>query len=352
MPSMAYPRNAALSVVACSCLCLIFSGLSAAQNQGQTLGSIIGHIRVVRSGAPPERVLVLLQFRGATIASVYTDSEGTYGFHNLDPNPYYVVIDDDRYQPARMEADIAPIQLAPVIFVDFTLVPKSPPKNDQEVPVKSAGANRNMTDVREYEAKFPKPAVKEFKKGIKADQAGKKDDAIKHYEKALQIAPEFYEAHNNLGSDYLSKSEFPAARKEFEQAIAENQSDAAGYFNLANVCMLMKNLPEAEKYLQEGIRRQPDSALGQFLLGSLNMKIGKLPEAEHALRQAIQFNPAMVQPRLQLVNLLLQQQKKQAAIEQLHEFVTTFPDNSFSPQARKVLQQLEGPSQAKTPSPN
>ncbi len=320
--------------------------------QQQSLGSIIGHLRVTRGGAPPERVLVSLRFRGADIDSVYTDSQGVYGFHNLLPNPYSVVINDDRYRPEEREAVLRPDSLQPIMFVDITLVPKAPPKNDQEVPVKSAGANRNMTDVREYEAKFPKPAVKEFKKGIKADQAGKKDDAIKHYQKALQIAPEFYEAHNNLGSDYLSKSEFPAARKEFEQAIAENQSDAAGYFNLANVCMLMKNLPEAEKYLQEGIRRQPDSALGQFLLGSLNMKVGKMPEAEHALRQAIQFNPAMVQPRLQLVNLLLQQQKKQAAIEQLHEFVSTFPDNSFSPQARKVLEQLEGPSQAKTPSPN
>ena len=332
------------------CFCVAPTGPAAAQQQ--TFGSIIGHLRVTRSGAPPERILVLLQFRGATIDSVYTDSQGIYGFHGLLPNPYYVVINDDHYQPDQREALIPPSSLSPVVFVDFTLVPKAPPKNAQEVPAKASGANQNMTDVREYEAKFPKPAVKEFKKGIKADQAGKKDDAIKHYQKALQIAPEFYEAHNNLGSDYLSKSEFPAARKEFEQAIAENQSDAAGYFNLANVCMLMKNLPEAEKYLQEGIRRQPDSALGQFLLGSLNMKVGKMPEAEHALRQAIQFNPAMVQPRLQLVNLLLQQQKKQAAIEQLHEFVSTFPDNSFSPQARKVLEQLEGPSQAKTPNPN
>ena len=341
------PRNAALLLLVCGCLCLALPKGSVAQQQTQ--GSIIGHLRVTRSGAPPERILVSLQFRGAIIDSVYTDSQGIYGFHGLLPNPYYVVINDDHYQPEQREALIPPSSLSPLVFVDFTLVPRAALKNEATVPNKSAGANRNLTDVREYTAKFPKPAVKEFEKGAKADEAGKMDDAIRHYQKAIQIAPEFYEAHNNLGSDYLSKSDFPAARKEFEQAIQENQSDAAGYFNLSNACMLMNNLPEAEKYLEEGIRREPESALGQFLLGSLNMKTGKLPEAEHALQQAIKFNPVMIQPRLQLVNLLLQQGKKPEAIEQLHDFVTTFPDNPFSPQARKVLEKLEGPSQAKMP---
>lgn len=282
--------------------------------------------------------------------SVYTDSQGTYGFHNLHPNPYRIVISDERFQPEEREAVIPPTNLMPVVFVDITLVPKSPPDDRSKVPSKSTGSNPHITDVREYEATFPKAAVKEFKKGAQADQDGKKDDAIKHYLKAVQIAPAFYEAHNNLGSDYVSKSDFPNARKEFEQAIQQNQSDAAGYLNLSNVSMLTGNMAEAQNYLNEGLRREPDSALGQFLLGSLNMKTGKLPEAERALQQSIKLNPVMVQPRLQLVNLFLQTGRKQEAAEQLREFVTTFPDNPFSPQARKVLEKIEGPAQAKAPN--
>jgi tetratricopeptide (TPR) repeat protein len=333
--------------------CLFCFGLfhpAYAQQNQQILGNIFGRLHVTRGGAPPERVLVLLQFRGATIQSVYSDSEGNFGFHYLDPNPYYVAVDDEHYQPEQRQALIPPTSLQPQVFVDITLVPKETAKKDEQIPAKSTGSNPNITDVREYESKFPKTAVKEFKKGAQSDQDGKKDDAIKHYQKAIQIAPAFYEAHNNLGSDYVSKSDFPAARKEFEQAIQQNQSDAAGYFNLSNVSMLTGNLPEAQNYLNEGLRREPDSALGQFLLGSLNMKTGKLPEAEKALQQSIKLNPTMVQPRLQLVNLFLQTGKKQAAAEQLHEFVTTFPDNPFSPQARKVLEKIEGPAQAKAPN--
>ena len=348
MPVATCRSSLMLSLLVPLCFALVSS--SVAQRDVQTLGSIIGHIRVTRGEAPPERVLVLLQLRGATMDSVYTDSQGVYGFHNLLPNQYYVVINDDHYQPDRHEALVQPSTLSPVVFVDFTLVAKESPNQQADVPAKSTGSNPNITDVREYEAKFPKNAVKEFKKGAQDDQDGKKDDAIKHYLKAVQIAPSFYEAHNNLGSDYVSKSDFPAARKEFEQAIQQNQSDAAGYFNLSNVSMLTGELQDAQKYLDEGLRREPDSALGQFLLGSLSMKTGKLPEAERALQQSIKLNPTMVQPRLQLVNLFLQTGRKQAAAEQLHDFVTTFPDNPFSPQARKVLEKIEGPTQAKTPN--
>ena len=332
-------------LIAITWICLPgFLQYSAAQQQ--TLGSIEGHLRVERGGAPSQRILVDLEFRGATIATAYTDSQGMYGFHSLPPNPYRVVINDDNYQPQSRDTAVPPSTMAPTVFEDFTLVPKAPQNARETVPAKNSGANPNMTDIREYAAKFPKPAVKEFKKGVDSDQDGKKDDAIKHYAKAVEIAPDFYQAHNNLGSDYLSKSDFPSAKKQFSAAIQGNQSDSAGYFNLSNVCMLMGELTEAKNYLEEGMRRDPESALGLFLLGSLDLKTGKLTEAEQALRKAILLNRTMVQARLQLVNLLLQVGKKDSAITELHDFVTTFPDNSFSPQAKQLLKRLEASAQA------
>ncbi len=110
--------------------------------------------------------------------------------------------------------------------------------------------------------------------------------------------------------------------------------------------MLSGELPEAKKYLDEGMRRQPDSALGQFLRGSLDLRLGKLAEAEGALRHAIELSPLMPQARLQLVNLLMRQGRKDAAVAQLHDFVDAFPESPFSPQAKQLLQKLEGPSTA------
>jgi tetratricopeptide (TPR) repeat protein len=343
--------KATLALLALVALWLAATPQSAAQT-GQTLGSIIGRARDERGEAPVQRVLVTLELRGASMNSVYTDAQGTFGFHTLQPNLYTIHIDDDNYEPAEKNAVIEATTLSPVTFVDITLIPRKTAEAAPELRPQPSGSNLNIIDAREYSTHFPKAAVKEFKKGQEADGVGKRDDALRHYQKAIALAPDYYFAHNNLGSDYLSKSDFPAARHEFERVVELNQSDAAAYFNLSNVCMLSGQFPDAKQYLDAGLRRQPDSALGQFLLGSLNLRTGKLPEAESALRRAIQTDPLMTQARLQLVNLLLKQGRKDDAASQLRDFVTTFPGSSFNMQAKELLQRLEAPPKPSAANPN
>ena len=318
----------------------------------QTLGSIIGRIRDGRGNAPPQRILVNLEFRGASMNSVYTDSQGTFGFHTLPPNPYTLTINDDHYLPVQKLAVIEATSMSPLLFVDITLVPKKTGETPADIHPEPSGSNLNIIDAREYSAHFPKAAIKEFKRGQEADGAGKRDEAIRHYRKAIAVAPDYYFAHNNLGSDYLSKSDFSAARAEFQRVVELNQSDSTAYFNLSNVCMLSGQVGDAKQYLEEGMRRQPDSAFGQFLLGSLNLQLGKFADAEGALRRTIQLDPMMAQARLQLVNLLLKLGRKEDATSQLRDFLGAFPDNSFSTQAKQLLQKLEAQPKPAAAVPN
>ena len=285
--------------------------------------------------------------RGAPMASTYTDDQGRFGFYALPLDLYYVDINDDSYQAVHERAMLSPFSSN--VFLQITLIPKTAAKEEKPA-TQLSGGNPNMMDVREYAKHFPKKAFKEFEKGVQSDQDGKKDDAIRHYQKALQIAPDFYPAHNNLGSDQLGSNNLPDARREFEKVIQLNQTDAAGYFNLANVCMLMNQLPDAQRFLGEGLRRQPESALGKFLLGSLEMRTGRLAPAEQALRQSVELNPLMAQSRLQLINVLLQEGKKVEALEQLHGFISAFPASPFRPQAEQLLHRLEASAAQGGPS--
>ena len=306
----------------------------------ESLGNIVGRVRVIRGDAPPQRILVFLDLNRTPMDSTYTDSQGQFGFHNLQPNTYEVRIDDEQYQPVRLTADIHPISLSPTVMLDIQLTPKNSP-NNTAADSRQHGSNPNLMDVRELSKEFPRKAVKEFEKGIEADRDNKKDDAMAHYRKAIEIAPDFYPAHNNLGSDELSQSHLDAAKTEFARVVQLNQSDASAYFNLANVSLLLGQFSEAINFLDEGFRRQPDSALGKFLLGTLNIRTGKLPDAELALRRSIELDPSMAQPRLQLVNLYLKEGRKPDAIDQLHAFLTAMPLSPFSSQAKQMLQRLE-----------
>lgn len=307
----------------------------------QQLGRVVGQLRVTKGDFPTHPILVELRLHGSTLNSVYADDQGRFGFYNLEANPYHVVINDPAFREVDELANVNPI-VSSFNMVQIHLDPRDDVKQASPPPPKG-GSNPYLINTADYNRNFPKDALKEFDRGVKADRDGKHDDAIQHYQKAVKIAPGFYMAHNNLGSAYLSKAEFPAARKEFEQASALNQSDAAAYFNLSNVCMLMGELAEAQRYLDEGKRRQPDSPLANFLEGTLDFRSGRLPQAEILLRRAIEAGPAMVQARLQLVNVFLQQGRKDAAVAQLREFVEAFPDGQYSAQARGLLKKLQAP---------
>lgn len=307
--------------------------------QVSAFGKIVGNVRVSRADFPDHAVLVSLETRGSVISSAYTDGQGRFGFYALLANPYKVTVNDEAYEPFSVEVDVNPSN-SPLNFVQVTLVPRANAKKDS-LPGRVAGSNLALVDSAEYNRQFPKKTLKEFEKGVEADHKGNADDAIEHYLKALSYSPDFYPAHNNLGSVYLSRKNFEAAQNQFEAALKANQNDGQAYFNLANVCILTGQLSDAQNFLNDGLRRQPDSAMGKFLLGTLDIRAGKLPEAETALRQAVELDHSMAQPRLQLVNLFLKEGRKADAVDQLHAFLTAIPSSPFSSQAKQMLQRLE-----------
>jgi len=291
-----------------------FLGLACGSSYAQqpTVGDIIAEVRVARVGSPPKVLMVLLQNRGATINTAFTDSEGKVGFHSLSAGAYDLVIQDDDYYPASERVALNPA-ISQVGYVMITLNPK--PSNADVPTSRVAGSNPGIVDLSEYTRNFPK--------------------------KSIELAPDFYPAHNELGLAYMAKSDFPSAQKQFEEVVRLSQSDAEGSLNLANVFLLTKRYDEALKCVQEGLRRQPTSAVGEFILGSIYQRTGLLPEAERSLRRALELDPQMEKVHLQLVNVYLAQNNKPQAVAELQAFLKAFPASPLAPKAKEVLAKLE-----------
>ena len=315
---------------------LVPNQLRAQQSQ---LGKIIGSVRISRGDFPAHPVLILIEMRGSPIGSAYCDDQGRFGFYSLVANPYRILINDDAYEPVSQDVEVNP-QSSPMNFVQITLVPRSNVKKDF-LPGRVPGSNPYLIDPAEYYRHFPKKTVKEFEEGAKAEHKGKTDEAIEHYQKALSYSPEFYPAHNNLGSLYLSRQSFDGAKEQFEAALKANQNDAQGYFNLANVLLLTQQYDAAQREVEEGLQRRPDSAFGHFLQGSLYSHTGRPELAEKSLQDALRLDPTMSQVYLQLVNLYLQQKRTSDAISELQAYLKAFPDTPFSPKARELLKRLQ-----------
>ena len=127
---------------------------------------------------------------------------------------------------------------------------------------------------------------------MEADHQGKTDEAIQHYEKALSYSPNYYPAHNNLGSIYLGRQNFDEAQSQFEAALKANQNDVQAYFNLANV-FCSPSATIGAKEIEEG------SSAGQIPPSANScrdhcIRAPRHPElAEKSLQGALQLDPKM-----------------------------------------------------------
>jgi tetratricopeptide (TPR) repeat protein len=313
--------------------------------QLELLGAISGQLRVAPGGdSPSHQIMVELQLHGPTIYTVYSDAQGRFGFNNLPGNTYHVVINDAEYYPVDESVILRPEN--PNFYLHIVLRRREQPKKEDSV--RASGSNPYLVGPADYNKKFPKKAVKEYERGLEAEHKGQTGEAIAHYVGSLKIAPDYYPAHNNLGSLYLSNKDFPSAEEQFREAIRLDQNEAQGYFNLGNVLLLTGRYGESEKVLQSGLQRRPDSAFGHFLEGCLLERVRKFPEAEKSLHEALELDPTMSQAHLQLVSLYLQQNRRQDAINQLQTFLKAFPDAAMAPRAKELLQKLrtsESPKQ-------
>jgi Flp pilus assembly protein TadD len=309
--------------------------------QQQELTNIVGQLRVIRGDFPSHQIMIQLLFRGSPLTSTYADTEGKFGFEGLVSGEYHIVINDADYDPVDerviIHSDITANALAFLILRPRQNIPKADP-----IGSRTSGSNPFLVDPEDYNKHFPKKALKEYERGLDAERRGKGDDAIAHYRDALKIAPNYYPAHNNLGTLYLSRSDLASAEEQFQDAVRLDQNDPQAHFNLANVFLLKGQYKESEAAVATGLQRQPDSAFGRFLQGSLYGRTGNLPEAEKSLRTALRLDATMWQAHLQLVSVYLQQQRRQDAIAELQAFLKAFPLVSAAEKAKDLLQKLQG----------
>jgi Flp pilus assembly protein TadD len=317
-----------------------FATLFVATACAQRTGSIIGQIQVVNQPFPEKRLLVAIDARGIPYTSAYTDNEGKFYFGDLVGNPYQISINDSDFEPVRVTVVVVP-EISTVNYVTVSLVPRKR-EGPRDAGPSVIGGNPNLVDSSIMSRNFPKAALNAYDEGLKAGEAGRLDQAIAKFQKAIALAPEYYPAYNNLGLIYLQRSDFAAAEANFRKVVSLQQADATGLFNLGNVCLLTGRLQESLEHIQAGLKREPNHAFGQFLLGSLYVRLGRLEEAEKALLTALQNDRSMSKVHLELVNLYLREDQPDKAVSQLNTFLKLFPKDPLAPQARTVLARLQG----------
>ena len=124
---------------------------------------------------------------------------------------------------------------------------------------------------------------------------GKVEEAIAHFNKALQINPGYAKAHNNLGTALASQGKTEEAIKHFGIALYINPGYAAAHSNIGVALAGRGEFEKAIAHFRAALRLKPSNANVHSNLGAALVRQGRLQQALKHLRIAFRLKPDDVQ---------------------------------------------------------
>lgn len=164
--------------------------------------------------------------------------------------------------------------------------------------------------------KCPQNARAHYNLGVSLDYAGRTQEAVSHYQTAIQLSPTYPEPYNNLGNALAEHSQIAEALPFLQSAIRLRPTYADAHYNLGNAFLNTNRLAEAADEYQASLRLDPNQPKARNNLGIVFFKTNLLPEAIKELEAAAALSPTFADPHNNLAAVLSQSGRIDEAIAQ------------------------------------
>jgi tetratricopeptide (TPR) repeat protein len=314
------------------CALLMLLSAAPARAGAERLFQLAGKV-LNGEGRPFRRTLPVVFLQSAlTPFSVRTSAnlDGSYKLKNLRPGMYSLIVAVPLVGEMNRTIEIGPS------FADskgrMTLDLRFDLKPDSTAKTISAAA-----------LSIPNSAKTEYRKAqdrlTRHDTAG----AIDHLKKAVELAPQFSVALNNLGTIAYQAKQYEEAVSYFRQAHEQEPDDYAPLVNLGGALLTSGKVQESLQYNLLAVKAKPEDALARAQLGQSYFYLGQFDMAEVELKKAKALDPAHFSyPQLVLAEIYLRQQNPSSAVMELEEFLRFHPDSDRAPRLRTIIQNLRG----------
>ena len=266
-------------------LAAAISGLASAQGRNSIEGRVVGSNG---SGIADARV-TLKNTNYSDVGQDITDAMGNYRFNSVSDGIYYIEIEPLGTGYERQTRRVQLVSLsqrsggsAEVYNFDFQLRPLQP----VEKPMPKELAAKLL-----FVQEVPPAAVQKYKEAQKFLENDKKKEAYASLRTAIETFPDYYDALDALGTEYLNAGWFDVAVPLFRQAVDVNSKGWHAYSGLGAAYGGLKMRKEAIAALKKSIDLNPlDVRTHLRLGGELAKDADSLDEAIKAFRNAIKLD--------------------------------------------------------------
>ena len=280
---------------------------------------------------PAEHAMVSLF--GAT-APFQAETDGRYRFRNLRAGTYTIAIYVPGRGEARQTAEVGPGTADAQRRVTLDLQFK-----ESDYVLNDAVRRRNSVSTRQLA--IPDAALREYQEAVKDLEKHEVDSAVKRLEHAVELAPQFADAWNNLGTIAYQSQQYERAEKCFRGAMEQDPRAFEPLVNLGGVLINNHKLDEALMYNQDAVLLRPNDALANSQLGLTYFVVGNFDLAVKYLEIARRIDPAhFSHPQLVLAEIHLRRGENREAADALEDFLRHHPDFPTADKIREGIAKL------------
>jgi hypothetical protein len=187
---------------------------------------------------------------------------------------------------------------------------------------------------------IPPAARESYLKGV-ADFANDQEKGILEIEEAIKIFPNYFDALNWLGKEYVSSRNYEKAYPYLLRAIDVNQRSAPTYYSLGYAFYQLKQYPAALEAARATTVLVPASVDAQLLYGTILRIEGKYPDAETVLLKANSLAKEMnAEVHWQLSLLYNRLNRNQDTIKELEAYLRLVPDSPDKNKIKNMIAKL------------
>jgi tetratricopeptide (TPR) repeat protein len=190
----------------------------------------------------------------------------------------------------------------------------------------------------------PKDARKAFDKGKDALKKKKADEAVKSFEKAVEVYPRYATAWFELGRLQTQQGRAEDAKKSFENAMQADPKFVNPYLELSIIAAKSQNWQEVADMTDKMVRLDPFDYPQAFYFNSVaNFNLKNVEAAEKSAREAARLDTRHQYPKSShlLGVILAQRHDFSAAADEFRNYLKFAPGASDAETVKKQLDEVE-----------
>jgi hypothetical protein len=316
--------------------------LAAPVVSGQTSGnSIGGHVFGVDRRPLRDIHVELLDDLSRTLTRTRTDSSGRYTFFGLSSGRFKVRVMPLGTDYEEQEQEVEIVTFTRTIGEPRVLGVSREQKDFYLRPRRGTGLDSALGAV--FVQEVPGPAKKLYDAALEDLEHKRTKEAYASLKAALEIFPNYFDALERLGTEYVKAGHYDAAEVLLTLALKVNPRAFRSHHGLALAMYARQRYPEALTSVEKAIEIYAFAPESLLLSGALLRQARRYPEAEKRLLKANELGGGLV-PDVHWELALLYGNglaRYKEAAKELKLYLKARPDHKDTENIRKLIAEFE-----------